>query len=204
MGDDKERRPAGVSDHEVARPPQPRGTPGKSSTSAKVQRRPGTDRGQAAGTGKGGAGQSGAAIEGPLRPGERRVSGDVEVEQMSAERAVIRRGDDVITIEGSRHGNEGYAFHVAAADDDAAQRVVRVAATADVGIHEEHGKGDGLGLVCHVKRVAEPALARTVASAPARTGMGEIMELQHGRGATLTLDSCVLGIMREADGARFA
>ncbi len=84
------------------------------------------------------------AIEGPLRPGERSVSGDVEVEQLSAERAVIRRGDDVITIEGSRHRNEGYAFHIEAAGADAGQRVVRIAATVDVAIHEEHGKALGL------------------------------------------------------------
>ncbi len=74
----------------------------------------------------------------------------------------------------------------------------------DIAIHEEHGEGDALGLVCHVSRVAEPALARTVASASARSGMGGILELQHSRGATLTLDSCVLNIDRKDDDARFA
>ncbi len=141
-----------------------------------MQRRPGTGGSQAVAPGRAAATSRLPPIEGPLRPGERQVSGDVEVEQLSAERAVLRRGDDVITIEGSRHRNEGYAFHIEAASADAAQRVVRIAATADVTINEEHGEGDALGLVCHVNRVAEPALARTVASASARSGMGGILE----------------------------
>ncbi len=128
--------------------------------------------------------------------GQRRTVGTVE--------PLIRRGDDVITIEGSRHRNEGYAFHIEAANADAGQRVARIAATVDVAIHEEHGEGEAVDLVCHVNRVAEPALARTVASASARSGMGGILELQHSRGATLTLDSCVLNIAREGDDARFA
>jgi hypothetical protein len=206
MGKEQERRPSAKTPASVAdaRPPASRGKPGGSSTSARlpVQRRPGSGGGPAATPGRAAATSRVPAIEGPLRPGERRISGDVEVEQLSAERALIRRGDDVITIEGSRHRNEGYAFHVEAAGSDAAQRVVRIAATVDVAIREEHG--EAFGLVCHVNRVAEPALARTVASASARSGMGEILELQDGRGATLTLDSCVLNIDRADDDARFA
>ncbi len=209
MGNEMERRPPArtpASDPSVARPPQPRGKPGGSSISSTlpVQRRPGTGGESAATPGRAAATSRLPPIEGPLRPGERQVSGDVEVEQLSAERAVVRRGDDVVTIEGSRHRNEGYAFHVEAADADAGQRVVRIAATADVAIHEEHGEGDALGLVCHVSRVAEPALARTVASASALSGMGGILELQGARGATLMLDSCMLDIDREDDDARFA
>ncbi len=156
MGNEKERRPparTSASDPSVARPPKSRGEPGTQATSAKlpVQRRPGTGGDPAVSPGRAAATARLPPIEGPLRPGERQVSGDVEVEQLSAERAVIRRGDDVITIEGSRHRNEGYAFHIEAASAEAGQRVVRIAATVDVAIHEEHG--DALGLVCHVNRV---------------------------------------------------
>ncbi len=168
MGNEQEQRPASqmpARDPDVAALPAPRGKPSGSSTSAAlpVQRRPGTGGDPAATLGRAAATSRVRAIEGPLRPGERQVSGDIEVEQLSAERAVIRRGDDVITIEGSRHRNEGYAFHIEAASAEAGQRVVRIAATVDVAIHEEHGEGDGWTgyermLVPHLVHVQDPAL----------------------------------------------
>ena len=101
--------------------------------------------------------------------------------------------------------NEGYAFHVTAAAADAGQRVVRIAATRDVAIREEHGQqGDALGLVCHVSRVAGPEIARAAASAPAWAGMDDVLELPGEHGATLHVDSCALRIEREDKDARFA
>jgi hypothetical protein len=176
--------------------------PGTQSSAAKLQRRP--ERRWRLPFRAGAAAEL-PAIEGPLPPGERQVSGDVEVDQISADHALILRGDDMVEIRGSRARNQGYAFHVAAAAADAEQRVVRIAATRDVAIDEERSRqSDTPGLVCHVSRVASPEIAGAAARGPAALGMGEVLALPGAHGATLMVDGCALKIEREDENARFA
>lgn len=154
-------------------------------------------------------------IHGPLRPGERVISGLLEIDQPNPYLAFIRLGRSEIAI----CSNEGdvYDFFIER-QTSSVQRLVRISATREVEICKKLDASAPFELIVHVQRVSNPSLVHSAPRPPVHlteddnielidTGASsdqEIVILRHECGVSLMVDRSVVRIEEKEPHARFS